>query len=288
MSAGTAAAVSELAIVPQRALLLAGTIAENILVGRPLVQEQLEWALEKCALLEDLASLPQRELTEVGERGVTLSGGQQQRIALARALYGQPRLLILDDPLSAVDVKSQAKLLQTLHEFVEGDTGPANADKAGGNAALATAQSSRSTSCITCRTSLGFWDLRADRLTEKSADEFAEAKAAAPQPAMAPAPAKEEVPSSNGKHDAKEVEITIVHSEKPNAKTEKAAPRRPLRPKPLSSSPRLQRLADLAVRSSSPTISKVRPDYINILFRDDDCDELVDCAWRCITICMVV
>ena len=141
---------------------------------------------------------------------------------MARALYGQPRLLILDDPLSAVDVKSQAKLLQTLHEFVEGDTGPANADKAGGkrrprNGAIVALNELHHLSHFT-----RILGLEGGSLTEKSADEFAEAKAAAPQPAMAPAPAKEEVPSSNGKHDAKEVEITIVHSEKPNAKTEKS------------------------------------------------------------------
>ena len=74
----------------------------------------------RCALLEDLSNWTQGVHTAVGERGVTLSGGQQQRIGVARALYGAPRLLIADDPFSAVDARTQATLLATFREFAKG------------------------------------------------------------------------------------------------------------------------------------------------------------------------
>ena len=74
----------------------------------------------RCALLEDISNWTQGVHTAVGERGVTLSGGQQQRIGVARALYGAPRLLIADDPFSAVDARTQATLLATFREFAKG------------------------------------------------------------------------------------------------------------------------------------------------------------------------
>lgn len=77
--------------------------------------------LAECALEADLALMPLGAQTEVGERGVTLSGGQQQRIALARAMYGSPSLLVLDDPLSAVDTRTGAQILAALREYVRAD-----------------------------------------------------------------------------------------------------------------------------------------------------------------------
>nr|XP_038033034.1 multidrug resistance-associated protein 7 isoform X1 [Anas platyrhynchos] len=79
------------------------TVRENILFGRDYDARLYEEVLEACALSEDLNILPAGDQTEVGENGVTLSGGQKARIALARAVYQEKELYLLDDPLAAVD-----------------------------------------------------------------------------------------------------------------------------------------------------------------------------------------
>ncbi|XP_032911459.1 ATP-binding cassette sub-family C member 10 isoform X3 [Catharus ustulatus] len=79
------------------------TVRENILFGREYDARLYEEVLEACALSEDLKILPAGDQTEVGENGVTLSGGQKARIALARAIYQEKELYLLDDPLAAVD-----------------------------------------------------------------------------------------------------------------------------------------------------------------------------------------
>ena len=105
---GSVAATPSVAVVPQRPFIIAGSVAENILLGRAVDDDRLASVIDACALRADLDALPDGLRTEVGERGVTLSGGQQQRVAVARALYGEPSLLLLDDPLSAVDAHSEA------------------------------------------------------------------------------------------------------------------------------------------------------------------------------------
>ncbi|OWK61256.1 Multidrug resistance-associated protein 7 [Lonchura striata] len=79
------------------------TVRKNILFGREYDARLYEEVLEACALSEDLNILPASDQTEVGENGVTLSGGQKARIALARAIYQEKELYLLDDPLAAVD-----------------------------------------------------------------------------------------------------------------------------------------------------------------------------------------
>ena len=78
---------------------------ENILMGSPMEEVWYNQVIEACALNSDLKLLSDGDLTEIGERGVTLSGGQRQRVNLARALYADMDIYLLDDPLSAVDAK---------------------------------------------------------------------------------------------------------------------------------------------------------------------------------------
>ncbi|XP_050029460.1 ATP-binding cassette sub-family C member 10 [Dermacentor andersoni] len=92
-----------LGLVPQQPWLQRGTVRANVLFGRPFDATRYQATLECCALLDDLKSLPAGDLTEVGEEGQTLSGGQKRRVALARALYQDCDVYLLDDPLSALD-----------------------------------------------------------------------------------------------------------------------------------------------------------------------------------------
>lgn len=91
------------AYVPQNPWVQHGTVRDNILFGLPYDKKKYENAVFSCALKPDLAMLPKGDLTEIGERGINVSGGQKQRIALARAVYSNADMFILDTPLSAVD-----------------------------------------------------------------------------------------------------------------------------------------------------------------------------------------
>ncbi|GFT24066.1 ATP-binding cassette sub-family C member 8 [Trichonephila clavipes] len=91
------------AYVPQKPWLMNATLKENILFGQPYDGRRYHQVTQACALQPDIDLLPARDMTEIGERGLNLSGGQKQRIALARAFYSPARLIILDDPLSALD-----------------------------------------------------------------------------------------------------------------------------------------------------------------------------------------
>lgn len=93
------------AIVTQQAWIFNATIRDNILFGLPYLKSRYDSVLDACCLLPDLEQFSSSDLTEIGERGVTLSGGQRQRINLARALYSDRDIFLLDDPLSAVDSK---------------------------------------------------------------------------------------------------------------------------------------------------------------------------------------
>ncbi|TRZ25150.1 hypothetical protein HGM15179_001958 [Zosterops borbonicus] len=88
------------------------TVRENIVFGREYDARLYEEVLEACALSEDLNILPAGDQTEVGENGVTLSGGQKARIALARAIYQEKELYLLDDPLAAVDADVANHIMQ--------------------------------------------------------------------------------------------------------------------------------------------------------------------------------
>ncbi len=102
--------------VPQETFLFSVPLRENVGFGtdRPLTESELEWAGEVSQLGKDVADFPASYDTMIGERGVTLSGGQKQRTGIARAVAKDPRILILDDALSAVDTYTEAEILKRL------------------------------------------------------------------------------------------------------------------------------------------------------------------------------
>ncbi|KAM6164011.1 ATP-binding cassette sub-family C member 3 isoform 1-T1 [Rhynchocyon petersi] len=91
------------AYVPQQAWIQNATLQENVLFGRALDPKRYQQTLQACALQADLEMLPGGDQTEIGEKGINLSGGQRQRVSLARAVYSDADVFLLDDPLSAVD-----------------------------------------------------------------------------------------------------------------------------------------------------------------------------------------
>ncbi len=109
--------------VPQDAFLFSATIAENIAFGRPDVpQDDIERAAQLAGIHDEILAFPNGYETHVGERGLSLSGGQKQRVAIARALLLEPRVVIFDDPLSAVDAEREEFILANLREFFRGRT----------------------------------------------------------------------------------------------------------------------------------------------------------------------
>ena len=91
------------AFCPQYAWIQNTTVRENILFGKEYDRKWYDAVIEACALQPDLEILPNSDLTEIGERGITVSGGQKQRLNIARAIYFGSDIILLDDPLSAVD-----------------------------------------------------------------------------------------------------------------------------------------------------------------------------------------
>ncbi|XP_039402379.1 canalicular multispecific organic anion transporter 1 isoform X3 [Mauremys reevesii] len=100
------------AYVPQQAWIQNATLKDNILFGSELDEARYQRVVEACALLPDLKLLPGGDLTEIGEKGINLSGGQKQRVSLARAVYSDADIYLLDDPLSAVDAHVGKQLFE--------------------------------------------------------------------------------------------------------------------------------------------------------------------------------
>lgn len=113
----------QIGIVLQTSLLFSTSIAENIAYGRPDASQDEIIAAAKAAQADEfIQNLPDGYNTVVGERGVTLSGGQRQRVAIARALLMDPRILILDDSTSSVDMQTERQIQQALSYLMEGRT----------------------------------------------------------------------------------------------------------------------------------------------------------------------
>src|SRR5207253_2250760 len=103
-------------------ILFSASVHENLVMGRPIVSDQeLKRAID-VAQAGFVWDLPWGLETRVGEQGLTLSGGQRQRLALARAVLGRPRILVLDDPLSALDVHTEAAVVRGLERELQGTT----------------------------------------------------------------------------------------------------------------------------------------------------------------------
>ncbi|KAL9114651.1 MAG: hypothetical protein Q9227_001329 [Pyrenula ochraceoflavens] len=96
----------------QTPFILSGSIRSNITFGKVFDEERFDQVLDACALRVDLDMMPNGSETRIGERGVTLSGGQKQRLGLARALYSECPIILLDDPLSTVDARVGQHILE--------------------------------------------------------------------------------------------------------------------------------------------------------------------------------
>jgi ATP-binding cassette, subfamily B, multidrug efflux pump len=103
--------LAQIAVVPQETVLFAGSVRDNIRYGRPEASEEDVVAAAKAAQAHEfILELPEGYDTSVEQRGVNLSGGQKQRLAIARALLTHPKVLILDDSTSSVDVETETKI----------------------------------------------------------------------------------------------------------------------------------------------------------------------------------
>ena len=110
-------------VVMQDVFLFNGTVRENIAYGRPEATDEEIIEAAKVARLHDfIMTLPDRYETWVGERGITLSGGQKQRISIARTLLLDPKILVLDDSTSSVDMETEFLIQQALAELLRGRT----------------------------------------------------------------------------------------------------------------------------------------------------------------------
>ncbi|MET3698586.1 ATP-binding cassette subfamily B protein [Bacillus oleivorans] len=108
----------EIGYVPQEALLFTGSVKDNIAWGKEdATMAEIIEAAKHAQIHETILKLPKQYDTRIGQKGVNLSGGQKQRLSIARALVRKPKILLLDDSTSALDLKTEAKLLKALRQY---------------------------------------------------------------------------------------------------------------------------------------------------------------------------
>ncbi|MDH5396962.1 MAG: ABC transporter ATP-binding protein/permease [Cyclobacteriaceae bacterium] len=113
----------QIGYVPQDVFLFSDTIYDNIAFGgTDITEEDIMKAARDADIYENIQGFPQKFNTKLGERGITLSGGQKQRVSIARAVLRDPKILILDDALSAVDTKTENRILNSMSKVMKGRT----------------------------------------------------------------------------------------------------------------------------------------------------------------------
>ena len=113
----------QISYVPQDVFLFSDTVKNNILFGNPSAgMEQVEQAARQAVVDGEIAGFNKGYETMIGERGVTLSGGQKQRVSIARGLIKEPRIIVMDDCLSAVDARTEREIISQLYQYLEDKT----------------------------------------------------------------------------------------------------------------------------------------------------------------------
>ena len=121
ISSGKISCVGKMAFVSQTPWVYSGTVRDNIVFGKEFHEQKYRKVIEVCDLEKDIASFTKLDLTEIGQRGVILSGGQRARVSLARAIYSNADIYLLDDPFSAVDAKVGKHLFdKCIKKFLDG------------------------------------------------------------------------------------------------------------------------------------------------------------------------
>ncbi|HET9052959.1 MAG TPA: ATP-binding cassette domain-containing protein, partial [Cyclobacteriaceae bacterium] len=114
---------TQIGYVPQEVFLFSDTIYNNIAFGlTDSHTEKIMVAAKDADVYDNIIAFPQGFETRIGERGITLSGGQKQRVSIARAIVREPKILMLDDALSAVDTKTENNILNSMRRIMQGRT----------------------------------------------------------------------------------------------------------------------------------------------------------------------
>ena len=109
--------------MPQDVFLFSDTIYNNIAFGATnATEERVIKAAKEADVYDNIVAFPDGFATKLGERGITLSGGQKQRVSIARAISRDPKILMLDDALSAVDTKTENSILNSMSKLMKGRT----------------------------------------------------------------------------------------------------------------------------------------------------------------------